>query len=410
MRCWGRAAAVALVAGTMCVPLGASAQLRSVSFVTPALAEFSDAEVADLSLMATDANISLEEAAAQYGWQDDFAVAATELEDQFPDTYAGGEIMSTTPPSVQVRFKGKVPVAASAVFRNLPGSVKVDLTGGEAMSQAEVGLLVASVHAQMTAQYDSAGMSSEYDRRTGKVIVSVVPKDAAAATNGVASALQEEAAAAGMPPVEIRVYQGAPGGPDARNGGGWLETLGTSTGDPACTAGFNVINGSGTTSGVATAGHCGNSLSHENYSGQAEYAVSHVNQHVGTYGDFQWGTTTDHEYDDFYYDSTHTARDVSALASPLVNQRLCRFGSTTGARCAEVEANGICYNLPQGQACNLTRMKNRLAAVGDSGGPWYYGNTAYGFHSGGAPTVFGERDAFSKATLIDDALGVWVRK
>lgn len=59
-----------------------------------------------------------------------------------------------------------------------------------------------------------------------------------------------------------------------------------------CTAGFNVVNSSGTT-GVATAGHCGNSLTHENAKGDTEYDLNYQSGDIGEWGDIQWHTSSD---------------------------------------------------------------------------------------------------------------------
>ncbi len=52
-------------------------------------------------------------------------------------------------------------------------------------------------------------------------------------------------------------------------------------------------------------------------------------------------------------------------------------------------------------------MNTREAADGDSGGPWYYGTTAYGIHHGDCYSYAGvpENDCFSHITYFDEALG-----
>ena len=64
-------------------------------------------------------------------------------------------------------------------------------------------------------------------------------------------------------------------------------------------------------------------------------------------------------------------------------------------------------NVSRNGAQNLVQMEKRYSAGGDSGGPVFWGNSAYGIHYGWMydpnPT---ERDVFSRADRIDDALGV----
>ncbi|MBW3606415.1 MAG: S1 family peptidase [Actinobacteria bacterium] len=58
----------------------------------------------------------------------------------------------------------------------------------------------------------------------------------------------------------------------------------------------------------------------------------------------------------------------------------------------------------------LAAMHNDNAEKGDSGGPWFWGNSAIGIHQG-AKTIWSKsRDVFSQARYLDDALGVTVRK
>lgn len=50
-----------------------------------------------------------------------------------------------------------------------------------------------------------------------------------------------------------------------------------------------------------------------------------------------------------------------------------------------------------------------VTKVGDSGGGWTYGNTAYGSLVGTCPVDGESRNVFSVAALVEEALGVSVR-
>jgi hypothetical protein len=62
------------------------------------------------------------------------------------------------------------------------------------------------------------------------------------------------------------------------------------------------------------------------------------------------------------------------------------------------------------EICNLVQMEAHLSAGGDSGGPVYWSNTAYGIHYGFRwdPIWPFDRELFSRADRIDNALGVSV--
>lgn len=396
--------ALALVALMATPPTVADAHARQSESAQIAVtaAPLSEKETRNLKAIAGAEDAQQVDAATRYAWQNDVAVAATELETRFPDAYAGTEIISNDPPSAVIRFKGAVPSVAADLFSHVSPGVQIKIEGSEPLSQTEINRLVEQVTRLAWKASGATSLATDYERATGRVTVtaSVGPNEQKQVSR-VANRISESLERSGVHNVRVVTVPDA-AIDEARNGGGRLEVGGGA--GLECTAGFNVINAAGTSSGIATAGHCSNSLTHENISGQTEYAVSYVAGHVGTYGDFQWGVTSDTEIDDFFYNAG-VLRDVSSVASPIVNQYLCRYGQTTGAQCAEVENNNICSTTSSGTACNLTRMKNDEASGGDSGGPWYYGNTAYGFHRGSVGTILGSRDVFSKATLIDEALG-----
>jgi len=52
-------------------------------------------------------------------------------------------------------------------------------------------------------------------------------------------------------------------------------------------------------------------------------------------------------------------------------------------------------------------MTNRLAAGGDSGGPWFSNNRAYGIHQG-YKFWFGNRDLYTPVVYLPTSLGVSV--
>ncbi|HET7846919.1 MAG TPA: hypothetical protein VFL72_05455 [Acidimicrobiia bacterium] len=163
-----------------------------------------------------------------------------------------------------------------------------------------------------------------------------------------------------------------------------------------CTSGFGTKTSSGVR-GISTAGHCNNSQTDDGASLTIQSA------HEGTHGDFQWHTGPQAEGDDFYSGSTSstevTRRDVSSIGAPTVGQSLCRNGVTSHKDCQNVRKVNVC-NLG---VCNLVQMDTDLSAGGDSGGPVYFGNTAYGLHQGWMLDL-SPRDLFSRADRMDNAM------
>lgn len=153
--------------------------------------------------------------------------------------------------------------------------------------------------------------------------------------------------------------------------------------------------------GIATAGHCGDDQSYDGIS------LSFKAEHEGTYGDFQWPTGTGTHTGDFYAgndsDNEANRRDLAFVAAQTVGQELCRNGSTSNKDCQEVRK----LNVRRGIYCKLVEMQRRIAAGGDSGGPVFWNYTAYVLQHGWKydPWPF-DRDLFSRADLIDEALGI----
>jgi streptogrisin C len=98
-------------------------------------------------------------------------------------------------------------------------------------------------------------------------------------------------------------------------------------------------------------------------------------------------TTPQPFVDDFNGDALPVAGSTEAPIGAAV----CRFGSTTGARCGTILAKNQTVNYPEGTVTGLTRT-DACAEGGDSGGSWLTGDQAQGVTSGGSGdcTVGGE--------------------
>lgn len=372
----------------------------------------------DLTAIAEERGVSVAEAAALVDWQNEFAIAATAIEEKFPGSFTDAEIISEQPAVARIRFKGEVPAGVKDLLADLPDNIEVELLGGEKRSAEEINSLVITAHEQAERRNPGIGDHvTEYNHSTGSITMVAqstgLPSQRTVASGAVESrASTERRLSAALStdvdiPVSLDLIFGPVAGKEARYGGGRLEKNGRSA--LACTAGFNVQR-HGTT-GIATAGHCPNGLTHENTSGYDEYTVYFEDEYTGKWGDFQWGTTTDTEVARFYASYSST-RIVTSVANPTKGQTLCRFGHKTGYECGTVAStSGTCITTNGKKACHLVRMKEDEAEGGDSGGPWFYNYAAYGFHTGW--TTCGALwsstcDVWSRATLIDDALGVYV--
>lgn len=372
-------------------------------------AALSAAEREDLTLIAESEGIGTDEAMERVAWQNDFAMAATAVQEAYPESFAHAEIASEVPAVGSISFVGPVPVDVYRLLASVPEGVNVELVPGAELSAAAVDAAIIKVHHAVSGTGLVGDVVTSYDREAGLVQVAAQPKSAEDLTG------QEQAIRSllpgDLPPFELILDpQLEGGGGDVRKGGGRLEVSGE--GYLECTAGFNVIKPNGTT-GVATAGHCLNNLTHENKNGDPEVDLNFQAGHRGDWGDFQWHTSTEGESDNFFYNWNST-RDVIATSNPVDGQTLCRFGQNTGATCSGVNDLSVCHTVDGFTYCRLVRMNDDEADGGDSGGPWYYGETAYGYHQGYVGSGCGflglsSCDVWSRASYIDEALGVSVR-
>lgn len=135
---------------------------------------------------------------------------------------------------------------------------------------------------------------------------------------------------------------------------------------------------------------------------------THKLQHEGDFGDVQWHTGPETEPDDFFAGSATQLqvdrRDVAGRANPVVGQSLCKNGKNGFKDCDTVRTFQRCYWI----YCNLTAMEHHYAVSGDSGGPWYWGNTAYGIHHGYVWEPWEDRSLFTRVGLLDNAIEVTV--
>ena len=140
--------------------------------------QISAAEMQDLMLVAEQNDAPLDEVIDRYAWNDNFALAVTEIRDAYPDLFSSAEIVDAQ--HAWVTFKGIPPERVHAVldsFAQVAPSVKVELRGGEGYSERELQASIEDVH---YAIYDSPGVrdaATSFDADTRTITTSVVLAD-----------------------------------------------------------------------------------------------------------------------------------------------------------------------------------------------------------------------------------------
>ncbi|MDR3081300.1 MAG: S1 family peptidase, partial [Streptomyces sp.] len=214
---------------------------------------------------------------------------------------------------------------------------------------------------------DVAGTAWAVDPATNRVVVTVDSRVSQADIAKIKKAAGGNAGALTIKRTPGRFSKLITGG-DAIYGGAYR-----------CSLGFNVHSGS--TYYFLTAGHCGKVAS-------TWYSNSSHSTTLGTNVSY---TFPGSDYALVRYTNSSIAhpsavgsQPITRAATPSVGTTVMRRGSTTGTHSGRVTAlnatvnygsDGIVYGMIQTTVC---------AEGGDSGGPLYYGSTAYGLTSGGS--------------------------
>ncbi|MCM2390595.1 S1 family peptidase [Streptomyces sp. CWNU-1] len=150
-----------------------------------------------------------------------------------------------------------------------------------------------------------------------------------------------------------------------------------------CSLGFNTVR-----AGVyyaLTAGHCTNGRGtwYTNPANTALLGWTAASSFPGNdFGVIQHAYPAAADGRVYLYNGTY--RDIINAGNPYVGQFVERTGSTTGYHTGRVTALNATVNYGGGQLVYGLIQTNVCAAPGDSGGPLFAGNTAYGLLSGGS--------------------------
>ncbi|WP_256837853.1 hypothetical protein [Ornithinimicrobium faecis] len=83
-----------------------------------------EAELVDLALIAESEGISLQQAVTRYGSQSEYSLFNQEMQELYPETYAGAEFFGSDE-DFWIGFKNSVPSSVHARISELPGKVAV---------------------------------------------------------------------------------------------------------------------------------------------------------------------------------------------------------------------------------------------------------------------------------------------
>ena len=357
-------------------------------------------ELEDLQSVADQKMITLEQAIERYGWHDEFSEAVNDIRKADPDSLSGAAITGHS--TAEIRFKGDISGDAQDVldrFNSQNPAISTGTRRNAGFTERDAEDAVAGAYFAVLSEEGVQDAMAYFDSNTNEVFVSV--KMESPPTDSEKSALAEVARLGALEAtssevmdiftVTLETTDHELSGTDSSSTHRGGEELTT------CTSGFGTKTSSGTR-GIMTAAHC---QDNQNDDGDA---LTWRDSHLGMWGDIQWHTGPDTMGNYFYAGSATTTetkpRPVERIGTPIQGQTLCRNGKTSHKDCQDVRRVSTCAN----GACRLAQFEAHLSAGGDSGGSVYWGREAFGVHQGWMWAWFANREVFSRADYVDDAI------
>ncbi|MTE18377.1 trypsin-like serine protease [Streptomyces sp. TRM43335] len=258
--------------------------------------------------------------------------------------------------------RGRVRLVAAASAVAAAAAVALPVSANAAPAPSPVAKVAMADKAMKTA--DVAGTAWYTDQETNTLVVTV---DSTVSQAEIAKI--KKTAGAGADAIRVERTPGTfnkliSGGDAIYSGSG------------RCSLGFNVRSSSGTDY-FLTAGHCTNGTSSW-HNGSTTLGTTAGSSFPGNdYGIVRYTSSVSRP-------GTVGGQDITRAANPSVGQTVYRRGSTTGTHSGRVTGLNATVNYGGGDIVYGLIQTNVCAEPGDSGGPLYYGSTAFGLTSGGS--------------------------
>jgi streptogrisin C len=350
--------------------LGAPAAADSVQTQTEAFAD-------DAEQYAAQFGVTAPEALRRLKAQQDSVAATDAIAREFADRLAGISIEHSPGYRIVVLLTGAQPVAD----RSAAGVPIVFRTGAKATHAQAIAALRKHLIDFNTDLPNARGAG--YDQRTGEVVLLVTREDAK--RFGV-DAIRARAEQVGGVPVRV-VLNDLNESNMAVEGGGRVEGLNTLTKRRnLCTTAFVVTNGE--TTAITTAAHCPDQLTYIGRDGN-KVELPMIGSWGAAYQDVQINGSPDSPRPLFYSNrGAGTQRRVVSwrnAASTRAGDFVCHYGESSGYSCSTVDLTdyappgGLCAGF-----CSPTwvTVKGPNCIPGDSGGPVFSGEIAFGIAKG----------------------------
>ena len=329
----------------------------------------------DSAQYAARFGVTANEAAGRLQAQQKSAAATEAIAREFADRLAGISIENGAQYRILVLLTGSQPVA-NRVVDGVPILFRTGAKATHAQAVAAMRKHLIDVRTELPGMRGAG-----YDQRTGEVVLLVTSADAA--KYGV-DAIRQRAEQVGGVPVRIVINDLLESNMSV-DGGGYV--FGLVDGRRfRCTSAFVVTDGERT--GLATAAHCPDELTYQDADG-TQASLPFAGQSGLGYRDVQVNLS-DQATEALFY-SNRGAGSLRRLetwrnvASTRAGEFVCHYGESSGYSCATVELTDYA---PPGALCGgpcsptWVTVSGPSCMPGDSGGPVFSGNAAFGIAKG----------------------------
>ncbi|MDO4901364.1 S1 family peptidase [Actinomyces sp.] len=377
----GLAALTLLVAGSFTI-----SPARAETDDARSAAEEAEAIAVDVDVLAQDLGISEDLAEAWVDGQQEFVDAV-----DYAIEYAGDQYFSSawTPDEQEltgfkgwVSFKGEPPADVTSEFSSLPFPVEVRTDAEH--SEAELEEIRQQVMSELYEAADLEGLTGDFTDDGGlEIEYEMADSESTSDSEEFEAQLKEILDAA---PIEATAEEAMDIEPVE-------EVVRGGTTISGCTLGFTATRGR--MRGAITAGHCPNRAGRPTGSNAN---LGFVREHIGRYGDIQLHSTTDSTRNEVRISRNGAVRKITRTGQALKGMVVCNYGrSRAFSSCTRIRnANHAFYSSNRVYVGQMVQTSGAFTNPGDSGGPWYIGNSALGIH-------FGKSGGYSTYTRIHSA-------
>ena len=346
-----------------------------------------DATMQDLATYAKQSGRDLSGVVAAHQGIHEFSAYTAQLEETRPDIFVRAGLATAGGAAGHwIQFTAKPSTDIVADLERLP--VNTEVQYGAPASFKELEDLAYALTSSLAARPDvirSAGTRYDHERRVLRLQYALAEGTQRNTLDSVFQDALNAGTIGGQLPIEVvpELDVDLAGVTEATVQGGRDLYL-ASNGDPECTAGFTVRRYGN--AGVLTARHCANALKYGPTSGIISTSPGQTPNDAIDLQFHRTLTENGHSTNRQFRATGRSEsgdRTVAAVANAPNGSAVCHWGRVSTYRCSNITAINECRTYTDGMTrCGLDITEADVSDCGDSGGPWFLGNTARGIHQG----------------------------